>query len=72
MKEITLNIDNMACQGCAKKITDTLKDLDGVKKVKTKIMKKLVQIEFNPGKTDETQIETALTKAGYEPKKSER
>jgi len=36
MKEITLNIDNMACQGCAEKIADTLKDLDGVKKVKRK------------------------------------
>ena len=47
MKEITLNIDNMVCRGCAEKMTDTLKDLDGVKKVKTKIMKKLVQIEFN-------------------------
>jgi len=70
MKEITLNIDNMACQGCAEKITDTLKDLSGVKKVKTKIRKKSVQVEFNPDKTDEIQIETALTKAGYEPKKT--
>jgi len=70
MKEITLNIDNMVCQGCAEKITDTLKDLDGVKKVITKIRKKSVQVEFNPDKTDNVQIETALTKAGYEPKKS--
>jgi len=70
MKEITLNIDNMVCQGCAEKITDTLKDLDGVKKVKTKIRKKSVQVEFNPDKTDNVQIETALTKAGYEPKKT--
>ncbi len=70
MKEITLNIGNMACQGCAEKIADTLKDLNGVKKVKTKIRKKSVQVEFNPDKTDEIQIETALTKAGYEPKKT--
>ena len=69
MKEITLNIDNMVCRGCAEKMTDTLKDLDGVKKVKTKIMKKLVQIEFNPDKTDEAEIETALIKAGYKPEK---
>ncbi len=72
MKEITLNIDNMVCQGCAEKITDTLKNMDGIKKVKTKIMKKSVQIEFNPEKTDKAQIETVLTKAGYEPKKPER
>ncbi|GMT44380.1 MAG: hypothetical protein IEMM0006_0212 [bacterium] len=72
MEEITLNIDNMVCHGCAEKIADTLKGLDGVKKVKTKIIKKLVQVEFNPDKTDKTQIETALTKAGYEPGKPER
>ena len=70
MKEITLSIDNMVCQGCAEKITDTLKGLDGVKKVKTKMRKKSVQIEFNPDKTDKAQIETVLTKAGYEPKGS--
>jgi copper chaperone CopZ len=70
MKEITLNIDNMVCQGCAEKITDVIKDLDGIKKVKTKIMKKLVQVEFNPDKTDELKIETTLTQAGYEPRKS--
>jgi len=71
MEKITLNIANMVCQGCAEKITDTLKDLSGVKKVKPKIMKKLVQIEFNPDKVDELKIRKTLTQAGYEPQKAE-
>ncbi|TVZ26900.1 copper chaperone CopZ [Gillisia sp. Hel_I_86] len=69
MQTITLTIDNMVCQGCAEKITDILKELDGIKKVKTKAMHKSVQVDFNPDKISESKIETTLTKSGYEPKK---
>ncbi|HET8752785.1 MAG TPA: heavy-metal-associated domain-containing protein [Salinimicrobium sp.] len=67
MKEITLNIDNMVCQGCAEKITAVLNEVDGVRKVKTKLMKKLVQVEFNPEETNEEKLKTVLTEAGYKP-----
>lgn len=67
MKETTLTIDNMVCQGCAEKITDVLDKVDGVKKVKTKVMKKSVHIEFDPEKTNEEKIKTVLTETGYKP-----
>ena len=70
MQTITLKIDNMVCQGCAEKITDILKELKGTKKIKTKVIKKLVQVEFNPDLINESEIETALTKSGYQPKKA--
>lgn len=70
MQTITLTIDNMVCQGCAEKITDILKNLDGITKVKTNTIQKSVQMEFNPDKIDESEIGTALTKSGYEPKKA--
>ncbi|WP_339869710.1 metal-sensing transcriptional repressor [uncultured Algoriphagus sp.] len=70
MKTITLTIGNMVCQGCAEKISDILKELDGIKKVKTKTIQKTVQVEFDPNQINESQIETALTKSGYEPKKT--
>ena len=60
----------MVCQGCAEKISDILKELDGIKKVKTKTIQKTVQVEFDPNQINESQIETALTKSGYEPKKT--
>ena len=44
MQTITLKIDNMVCQGCAEKITDILKELEGTKKIKTNVIKKLVQV----------------------------
>lgn len=67
MKEITLNIDNMVCQGCAEKITAILNEVDGVRKAKTKVMKKLVQVEFNSEETNEEKLKTVLTEAGYKP-----
>ena len=70
MQTITLTIDNMVCQGCAEKITDILEELEGIEKVKTKAIQKSVRVEFNPEKINESEIETALTKSGYEPKKA--
>ena len=70
MQTLALTIDNMVCQGCAEKITNILNELEGIKKVKTKAMQKSVRVEFNPYKINESEIETALTKSGYEPKKA--
>ena len=68
MKEISLTIDNMVCQGCAEKISDILKETKGVEDVNTKAMKKLVNIKFSPTETDENELIAILTKAGYKPK----
>ncbi|PZX51547.1 copper chaperone [Algoriphagus ratkowskyi] len=70
MKTTTLTIGNMVCQGCAEKISDILKELHGIKIVKTKTIQKTVQVEFDPNQINESQIETALIKSGYEPKKT--
>lgn len=68
MKEISLTIDNMVCQGCAEKISDILKETKGVEDVNTKAMKKLVNIKFIPTETNENELITILAKAGYKPK----
>lgn len=70
MKEATLNIDNMVCQGCAEKISYILNEVDGVQKVKTRLMKKLVQVEFNPQETNEEKLIAVLTEKGYKPEAS--
>lgn len=67
MKEITLTIDNLVCQGCAERITDILNKEEGVKKVKTKVMKKSVRVEFDPEKTSEEKLKIVLTETGYKP-----
>ncbi|MDQ3071941.1 MAG: heavy-metal-associated domain-containing protein [Bacteroidota bacterium] len=70
MKEITLTIDNMVCQGCAEKITEILKEVEGVQEVKTKAMKKSVQIKYSSARTNEDNLITVLIEAGYKPKES--
>lgn len=67
MKETTLTIENMVCQGCAEKITDILKKVDGVKNVNTKVMKKLVHIQFISEKINEEELKAVLTETGYKP-----
>lgn len=69
MQTITFSIDNMVCHGCAEKITDTLKELDGIQKVKTKVIQKSVEVKFNSDQINDSSIETALAKSGYEAKK---
>ena len=63
--ETSFNVSNMVCEGCAEKITDILKAVEGVEKVKTKVMDKLVKVEFNPQQTNEENLEAALKKSGY-------
>lgn len=63
--ETSFKVSNMVCGGCAEKITDILKEVEGVEKVKTKVMDKLVQVEFNPQQTNEENLEAALKKSGY-------
>lgn len=68
MKEISLTIDNMVCQGCAEKISEILKETKGVEDVNTKAMKKLVTINFSSTETNKNELIAILTKAGYKPK----
>ena len=68
MKEISLTIDNMVCEGCAEKISGILEETKGVEDVKTKAMKKIVNITFSPAETNENELIAVLAKAGYQPK----
>lgn len=63
--ETSFTVSNMVCEGCAEKITDILKAVDGVEKVKTKVIDKLVKVEFNPQQTNDENLEAALKKSGY-------
>lgn len=63
--EISFKVSNMVCGGCAEKITDILKKEEGVEKIETTVMKKLVRVVFNPQKTNAENLESTLKKSGY-------
>lgn len=67
MKEITLIIKNMACMGCAEKITDILNETEGVIRVKTRTLRQSVQVRFDPEKISDEKIKALLTTTGYKP-----
>jgi len=63
--EITFKISNMVCEGCAEKITTTLKALPGVKEVKSKVFKKQIQVNYYPEQIRQDALKKALEKEGY-------
>ncbi len=69
IKEVSFAIENIVCQGCTEKITEILKEINGVEDVKIKVMKKLVTVKYNPSVTDEKELANILTNMGYKPKK---
>lgn len=63
--ETTFKIPNMVCEGCAEKITTTLKALPGVKTVKSKAFQKQVQVNYHPEQINQEELKKVLEKEGY-------
>ena len=65
--EIRFKISNMVCEGCAEKITSILKDLPGVKEVKSKVFQKQIQVNYNSERIRQEDIKKVLENEGYNP-----
>ena len=47
MKEITLKVEGMTCEGCERRIQNVLMDIDGVENAKASHIDKNVKITLN-------------------------
>ena len=47
MKEITLKVEGMTCEGCERRIQNVLMDIDGVENAKASHVDKNVKITLN-------------------------
>ena len=47
MKEITLKVEGMTCEGCERRIQNVLMDIDGVENAKASHVEKNVKITLN-------------------------
>ncbi|GEM_PF-541201 len=65
LKTITINIEGMSCLGCANKISNSLKSLDGVKDCKVNIDESKATVKIEDGKVTNEQLVKAVVKAGY-------
>ena len=67
LTETRFKISNMVCEGCAEKITSMLKDLPGVKEVKSKVFQKQIQVNYNSERIRQEEIKKVLENEGYNP-----
>jgi copper chaperone len=72
MKAATIQLETLTCPSCMQKIEGAVKGLDGIDQDTVKILfnSSKVKLSFDEDKVSIDQIENAITKMGYEVKKS--
>ena len=72
MKAATIQLGTLTCPSCMQKIESAVKGLDGVEQDTVKVLfnASKVKLNFNEDRITINQIENAITKMGYEVKKS--
>ncbi|MBI1726309.1 MAG: heavy metal translocating P-type ATPase [Candidatus Rokubacteria bacterium] len=65
LAETEFAVPAMVCDGCAEKITDALKDIPGVREIKSKVAQKHVVVRYEPARVGRDDLKGALDKAGY-------
>lgn len=62
---ITIPVNGMACEGCAKRVEDHLAAMDGVIDVRVSVSENAAQIRFAPDKVSSTRITEAIDSLGF-------
>lgn len=72
MKAATIQLEALTCPSCMQKIEGAVKGLDGIDQDTVKVLfnSSKVKLSFDEDKVSIDQIENAITKMGYEVKKS--
>lgn len=65
MQELTLSVPDMSCQHCVNTIDTALTHLSGVEHVQVDLATRLVQVQYQPEQVSSTQMESAISEAGY-------
>jgi copper chaperone len=66
MESITLKVNGMTCDGCARSVTKALKAVPGVGDVEVSLARSEAQIAYAPREVSVERIKTAINDAGYE------
>lgn len=61
-----ITVGGMSCKHCVKAVTEAIKELDGVKKVKVSLEDGLATVEYDDQKVNPDAIKAAIKEAGYE------
>ena len=66
MEQTTLQVPGMHCGGCANRIEEAVKHVEGVRRVKADFMAHTVDVAFDPDKLDAAAVRSVIEKTGYE------
>lgn len=72
MKSATIQLETLACPSCMLKIEGALKSVEGIDKetINVSFNSSRVRLDFEDEKTSINEIENAISKVGYEVKRS--
>ena len=72
MKSATIQLETLTCPSCMQKIEGALKGLDGIDQDTTKVSfsSSKVKLDFDEDKVSIEEIESAISKLGYDVLKS--
>jgi copper chaperone len=62
----TFNVKGMHCKSCSMLITDSLSDVDGVKKVDVSLNDNTVTVDYDEKKVKDSLIKNTIEKDGYQ------
>lgn len=65
LAESRFAVPGMVCEGCAEKITDTLKTMPGIREIKPKVPQKQLVVRYEPARVRASDIQGALAAAGF-------
>ncbi len=66
MKKVEIKIEGMHCEGCSKRLTKILSNVDGVNTVKVSLENKLADIEYDETIAKLEDFYEAIEDAGFE------
>lgn len=72
LKKESLKIDDMTCQACVRRVEKVVSKLEGVREVVVNLATENATVEFDPTSIKLTEIQSAITKAGYKASKEIR
>lgn len=72
MKKVTIQLETLTCPSCLQKINNAVKNLEGINKDSVEVLfnASKVKLNYDEAKIGVETIEDAITKLGYEVKKS--
>lgn len=66
MQQLVLDVKGMHCGGCAHRIEEALRHLEGVPRVKADLTAGTVEVAFESAQLDETVVRSIIEQTGYE------